>query len=204
MFHVKHEAWAEMAAAAGVDLDERALHLLDRYETLLRDRAIPMGMVAPSDTDRLFERHILDGLRALPHLGTARTLADAGSGGGVPGVPIAVGAPALRVTLIEPRRQRVAFLELVREELGLRHVVIRQARVRALDDRFDVVTARAFGGAAATWEATAPLLAPGGRVIYWAGERFDPDRDSPSGAVVDMVTTSGVAMSGPLAIMAPQ
>ena len=203
MFHVKHEAWAGLARDMGVELDAAALQRVDLFATLLLERAIPAGMIAPSDAERLFERHVLDGLRAVPHLGAAVSLIDAGSGAGIPGVPIAVARPDLAVTLLEPRRQRVAFLELVRDDLGLASVTVRQGRAESVDDRADVVAARALGDASATWEATARLLTPGGRVFYWAGGTFDPRRDRPSGASVELVITTGVAMPGPLAIMAP-
>ena len=203
MFHVKHEAWVGLARDVGVELDEVAVQRVDRFAALLLERAIPAGMIAPSDAERLFERHVLDGLRAVPHLGTAASLIDAGSGAGIPGVPIAVARPDLVVTLLEPRRQRVAFLELVRDDLGLTSVTVRHGRAESVDDRADVVTARAFGDASATWEVTARLLVPGGRVIYWAGGTFDPRRDRPAGVSVELVTTTGVAMPGPLAIMAP-
>ena len=203
MFHVKHEAWARLALDVGVELDEVALRRVDRFATLLLERAIPAGMIAPSDAERLFERHVLDGLRAVPHLGGAASLIDAGSGAGIPGVPIAVARPDLAVTLLEPRRQRVAFLELVRDDLGLESVTVRHGRAESVDDRADLVTARALGAASATWDATARLLTPGGRIIYWAGGTFDPARDRPHGASMELVTTAGVAMPGPLAIMAP-
>ena len=203
MFHVKHEAWAGLARDVGAELDAVALQRVDRFATLLLERAIPAGMIAPSDAERLFERHVLDGLRAVPYLGAAASLIDAGSGAGIPGVPIAVARPDLAVTLVEPRRQRVAFLELVRDDLGLASVTVRHGRAESVDDRADVVTARALGDASATWKATARLLTPGGRLIYWAGGTFDPELDRPSDASLELVTTSGVAMPGPLAIMAP-
>ena len=203
MFHVKHEAWVRMAREVGADLDDEALGRLDRYVGLLLDRAIPAGMVAPSDAERLFERHALDGLRAVPHLGAAASLIDAGSGAGIPGVPIAVARPDLPVTLVDPRRQRVAFLELVRDELALTALDVRQGRAQSVGIEADVVTARALGDAMATWEATSRLLRLGGRLIYWAGGTFDPGRDSPAGASVEVLPTSGVAMPGPLVIMTP-
>ena len=119
---MKHEAWAGQAHGVGSPLDGDQLERLAAYVDLMREQAIPAGMVAPSDTARLWDRHIVDSLRAVPLLSGVLELADLGSGAGLPGVPLAVALPRLRVALIEQRRQRVGFLELVVERLGLPNV----------------------------------------------------------------------------------
>lgn len=205
MFHVKHEGWNAAAAAVGVSVDDRAAARLDAYEQLLRERAIPMGMIAPDDASRLRERHILDGLRGAPLLPEGAVSAvDLGSGAGIPGVPIAIALPGLAVTLAEARRNRAALLELVVDELDLALVRVHAGRAEDLDADFDVVLARAFADPRQTWRAARRLLRPGGCLVYWAGGTFDPVRDAPPDAIVRVFPASALANAGVVAIMTEQ
>ena len=205
MFHVKHEGWADEAKSLGVELPSGAGDQLDRYEELLLQRGAPMGIVAPGDLSRLHERHLLDCLRAAPLAADAETAYDLGSGGGLPGVVIAITQPHLTITLVDVRRNRAAFLDAVVLELGLANVSVYSRRAETLKTRVDLCLARAFKPAATAWAMAAPLLAPeGGRLIYWAGETFDPATDRPSGASVALFRTPALARSGPLAIMTSQ
>ena len=108
---MKHEAWARQATDVGVRLDSAQLDRLARYEKLLQRIAIPRGMVARADADRLWERHLLDGLRAAAEVPLAASVADVGSGAGVPGIPLAIALQTSRFALVEPRTARAAFLE---------------------------------------------------------------------------------------------
>ncbi len=202
---MKHEAWVAKAGSLGVVVDEQGTQTLERYALLLRTRAVPLGMVSPADLDRIRDRHVFDALRAAPLVVGVDELADLGSGAGVPGIPLAVVTPDAHVTLVEHRRQRVAYLEMVRDELLLRNVDVQHARAANVSPAsFDAVVARAFGDARTTWEAAAPLLREGGRLIYWAGQSWDPDHDAPPNASVHVVLTKALAKAGPLAIMTPQ
>ncbi len=91
---MKHEGWEHDAEALGVALPPEAAAQLDRYEGLLLERGAPMGVIAPGDVPRLRERHLLDCLRAAPLAPEERTAYDFGSGGGLPGVVIAIASSA--------------------------------------------------------------------------------------------------------------
>ena len=179
---------------------------LDAFTDLLRDPGARRGMIGRGDVERIRERHINDSLRgadAVP--GTTRELCDLGSGGGLPGVVLAVVLPAVHVTLAERRRNRIEFLRAVVEELELVNASIWAADARALPSgRYDVVTARAFGPAGVTWSVAEPLLSPGGRLLYWAGASFDVDGVPVPGAHMEVSEASEVAGSGPLVIMTRQ
>lgn len=172
------------AETLGIQLSPNQSRLIRRYETLLLERAIPMGLVARSDGDRLYERHILDSLRAAPLFRTSdRRAYDFGSGAGLPGIPLAIVLARCRFTLAESRSKRSAFLELAVEQLGLSNVDVHAGSAETLPTGADVVTARAFAPLERTWPIAAELLRLGGRLIYFAGERIrDPDgtaRDAP-------------------------
>jgi 16S rRNA (guanine527-N7)-methyltransferase len=197
VFHVKHEGSPWEA------LSESQREALREYEGLLRTTAVPRRMVSASDADRLHERHVLDSLRGVAWLHGAVRACDLGSGAGVPGIPVAVAEPGLEVTLSEPRLQRVAFLELVVERLGLGNVVVHPGAAQELPPgRFDACLARGFADAGGTWDVAQPLLVPAGRLLYWAGRSFGPG-DVPNGVRVQ-VTDAALESGGPIAIMTRQ
>jgi 16S rRNA (guanine527-N7)-methyltransferase len=203
MFHVKHEPWPGALARLGLDLNQEVLETLERYEELLRARSRDYGLVSSGDLPRLRERHLMDSLRAVPHLPTGLgSVCDLGSGGGLPGLVIAIAAPERPVTLVEIRRRKVAFLELAVERLGLRNVRIHAGDPASCAGPFAACTARAFRNAEGAWAAATLLLAPEGVLLYWAGAGFDPSEVPPG--VRAVLRTSTLAWSGPLVIMSRQ
>jgi 16S rRNA (guanine527-N7)-methyltransferase len=175
------------------------------YEGLLRERAVPLGLVSAGDQPRLWERHILDSVRGvacLPH-GT-RNVVDVGSGAGLPGVPMAICRPDLSFALLEPRSRRAAFLELVTDTLALGNVrvVVGRAESWALDA--DLCLARAVASPAKTWRLARSLMGPGGRLLLWAGRSW-PDPDGAalrrSGVSFEICVRQGFPWEGPLVII---
>ena len=166
MFHVKHDYEAVLGSLGLAATPER-VDRLRRYEALLRDRAIPLGIVGRADADRLATRHVADALRAAPLLVDASSAMDLGSGAGLPGLPLAIVTESVRWHLVEPRRRRAAFLELVRDDLGLANVDVERATAEQVHRTVDVVVARALAEPTEVWRLAAPLLAPGGG--SWSG-----------------------------------
>lgn len=202
---MKHEGSTPelLPSSLGITLSDEQVDLLERFETLLRERAIPSGFVATSDAARLRERHIWDCLRAASVIRPdERAAYDLGSGAGLPGMVVAVACPWLEITLVESRRPRVAFLELALELLVLPNVWVYAGRVQDLSDRVDVCLARAFADAPASWRVADPLLVPNGRLVYFAGQRFERSQ-LPKGLGVSLVAST-LARSGPLVIMSRQ
>lgn len=203
MFHVKHEGWG---APGGLSFTGHQVDQLVRYERFLLDRAIPTGAVAPGDADRLRERHILDSLRGarlLPDV--AGTACDLGSGAGLPGIPIAIARPGVRVTLSERRRSRRALLESAAEAVGVANLAI-VGRVEDLDGPFDACLARAFANVAGAWAVARRILAPAGVLLYWAGEHAGRTAvlQPPAGAWARVRTEDALARGGPVVIMGRQ
>jgi 16S rRNA (guanine527-N7)-methyltransferase len=203
VFHVKHEGLTAAAAALGVTLTPDQADRLARYEVILRERAAALGMISSGDLDRLRERHVLDSLRAAPALGVAESAVDLGSGAGLPGIPLAICLPDLRMILTESRRQRIAFLELIVSELGLRNTSVHAGRAEQVAGPVDACLARAFRTAAASWLVAEPLLKPGGFLVYFAGRTFDAGSDLPAD-VQGAILPPSLAKSGPLVIMSRQ
>jgi 16S rRNA (guanine527-N7)-methyltransferase len=143
---------------------------LQSYADLLFQSAIPLGLVAEADRDRLWERHIEDCLRATAAFRSEDRVAyDLGSGAGLPGIVLACALPDRTFRLVEPRRLAAAFLELAVERLRLENVELLITRAEELDEPADVATARAFAPLDRAWSAAHRLLRPGGRLVYFAG-----------------------------------
>jgi 16S rRNA (guanine527-N7)-methyltransferase len=196
VFHVKHEAPIPR-------LSPEQRRRLELYEGLLRDRAVPGGLISHDDLPRLRERHIDDCLRAAAVVEAGDHDAyDIGSGAGLPGVVVAIACPDLRVTLVERRRSRAAFLESVLEVLGLSNALVFAGGSETLSAPADLAFARALAPIRRSWELAEPILRPAGRLVYFAGAAFDP-ADLPAG-VAATITYPSLAPSGPLVIMARQ
>ena len=143
-----------------------------------------MDLIAPGDLDRLESRHIEDSLKAREIVASAAPgdALDAGSGAGLPGVPLAiVGDRWWR--LLEPRAKRAAFLDEVIRELDLKAEVVRKTTRQAASDpqlaaAHAVVTARALAPPSIAFELIAPLVAPGGVRIVWVGSNAEIPRDA--------------------------
>ena len=201
---MKHEGWESVTEALALHLEDQQVAQLETFEELIRERAIPLGMVATADEGRIRERHVQDSLRAATAVTRAdHTAYDLGSGAGLPGVVVAIACPELRMTLVESRRPRAAFLQLVVDRLGLTNTSVATVRVETLTESVDLCFSRAFARVGVAWSAADRLLNPGGRLVYFAGERFD-HAELPEDAVSSLVTTSALARSGPLVIMSRQ
>jgi len=200
VFHVKHQGWTGSPGG----LSQHQLMLLERYEGLLREQAVPRKMIAAGDAGRLRYRHVLDCLRGVELLEVSDgSLLDIGSGAGLPGIVFAIACPVLEVTLVESRRSRAIFLRSAVASLELERVRVVHGRIEQQPIEVDVCVARAFGSASRSWEAAAPHLGPMGRLIYWAGASFRPS-DTPSDLRVDVVRAPALARSGPLVMMSRQ
>jgi 16S rRNA (guanine527-N7)-methyltransferase len=198
VFHVKHEGWT-----VG-DLSRSQIAGLEAFEALLSAHAIPRGMVASSDREHLHDRHVLDSLRAIPHLGeVTRPVVDLGSGAGLPGIPVAIARPDLTLTLTEPRQLRIAFLELVVERLSLVNVRIFPDAAEQLPGEAAVCLARGFGDVSRTWAVARDLLLPDGSLIYWAGTTFDRDQVAQD-ARIAAIGSPTLESGGPIVIMTRQ
>src|SRR5437764_3905342 len=89
------------------------------YVELLARHGVERGLIGPREVDRLWDRHVLNSAVIGELVPADATVVDVGSGAGLPGVPLAIARPDLRVTLLEPLARRVAWLTAVVDELGL-------------------------------------------------------------------------------------
>lgn len=155
------------AAAALLSLYPFADEALKRYVDILGTRGLEWGLMGPREGDKLWSRHVANSVALVDVIGEGLTVADVGSGAGLPGLPLALARPDLELVLIEPLQRRSEFLELAVEELELGdRVTVWRGRAEdwtggdGLPETFDVVTCRA--------------VAPLGRLLGWTSGLFLP------------------------------
>jgi 16S rRNA (guanine527-N7)-methyltransferase len=160
----------ELALALPASAREQLLQylaLLDKWNRIYNLTAIrdPLGMVS---------HHLLDSLAALPHLplAAAARVADAGSGAGLPGIPLALARPQWQVALIEANQKKAAFLRQARIELELANVEVHEGRIEEWRpaDRFGLVISRAFTRLADFVATCRHLVAPRGVLAAMKGK----------------------------------
>jgi 16S rRNA (guanine527-N7)-methyltransferase len=119
--------------------------LAERYVELLADTGISHGLLGPREAPRLWDRHVLNCAVVHPLFETGAHVADLGSGAGLPGIPLAIVRPDLRLTLVEPLLRRTTWLTAAVEELGLDNIVVHHGRAESLwgGPRYRHVTGRA-------------------------------------------------------------
>lgn len=193
------------AKRLALPLDPTAVDALASFASSLATRGVELGVISRSDAGNVVNRHILDSLRGARAVGPSDQAAyDLGSGGGLPGIPIAIARPQLRVSLVEARRLRAAWLELLVRDLELSNAAVVHGRIEDLVDPVDVCLARALGPLDRCWTAARPLLGPGGRLVYFAGAGFDAARFSDIPAEIHILDEPDLESGGPLVIIGPQ
>lgn len=165
----------ELALALPAGARDRLL----AYLALLAKWNRTYNLTAVRDPLKMVSHHLLDSLAVLPHLPApqAQSLADVGSGGGLPGIPLAIARPAWRVTLIDSNQKKAAFLRQAAIELELRNVTVHAGRAQAWEpaERFGVVISRAFAGLAEFLRACRHLAAPGALFAAMKGALARPE-----------------------------
>ncbi|GAA4474920.1 16S rRNA (guanine(527)-N(7))-methyltransferase RsmG [Gluconacetobacter asukensis] len=169
MFHVKPETVAELPADLGPRLECFA-EILTRWNGRI-------NLVSPRDLPHLWDRHIADSLQLASLIPPGARLADLGSGGGFPGLIIAIATDA-EVTLIESDQRKAAFLREAARAAGARVTVLAR-RIEEVDiPPVQVVTARALAALPQLLEWSSRLLAPDGFCLFLKGRNVDDELTS--------------------------
>lgn len=171
------EKLADGLAGLQLKLPEDAQGKLLAYLDLLAHWNRAYNLTAVRDRGEMIPRHLLDSLAVLP-LVQGASLADIGSGAGLPGIPLAIARPALAVTLIESNGKKARFLREAARALPLPNVTVEQVRAQAATGSFDTIVARAFSGLADMLAWGGHLLAGDGR---WLALKGRPDQDEIAG-----------------------
>jgi 16S rRNA (guanine527-N7)-methyltransferase len=174
------------ADALGVPLSPAQSEQLELYLDLLEKWNRVYNLTAIRDRAQMVTHHVLDSLAVVPHLRGARVL-DIGSGGGLPGIPIAIARPDVHVTLLDSNHKKTAFLNQAVGELRLANVAVAGERAEAWDtaDRFDTIVSRAFADLAEFVAVGTRLLAADGVFAAMKGVHpYEEIERLPAGFVV--------------------
>nr|WP_250505527.1 16S rRNA (guanine(527)-N(7))-methyltransferase RsmG [Bowdeniella massiliensis] len=150
------------------------------FTQFLADEGEKRGLIGPRELPRLWSRHILNCTAINEFIPEGATVADIGSGAGLPGVVLAITRPDVHVTLVEPMERRIEWLYDVTEAINLENAWIVRARAEELHDQdeFQVVTARAVAALDKLMRWTMPLVADGGKLLALKGERAKEEVDA--------------------------
>jgi 16S rRNA (guanine527-N7)-methyltransferase len=150
---------------------------LEQYHDLLAGPGVERGLLGPRETERLWDRHLLNCAGVGDLIEDGQVVLDLGSGAGLPGLVLAILRPEVQVVLVEPLQRRATFLTEAVELLGLKNTLVRRSRAEDLHGTVlvDVVTARAVAPVDRLAGWALPLLHPGGRLLALKGERADEE-----------------------------
>jgi 16S rRNA (guanine527-N7)-methyltransferase len=131
------------------------------------------------DPHQMVTHHLLDSLAAVPAFADARNVLDVGAGGGLPGIVLAIVRPDMNVSMIDTVHKKTAFLNQVKAELKLTNVSVHTMKVQDLvvEDKFDVITSRAFADLSDFVNWSGHLLAVGGKFIALKGVAPSEERE---------------------------
>jgi 16S rRNA (guanine527-N7)-methyltransferase len=154
-----------------LDLNQQQHEQLLDYLALLFKWNAVYNLTSVRDPMRMMTHHVLDSLAAVPAFDSARNVLDVGAGGGLPGMVLAIAKPAMKVAMIDTVHKKTAFLTQVKAELGLANVTVYTMRVEDLEveDKFDVITSRAFADLSDFVNWSEHVLAEEGQFIALKG-----------------------------------
>lgn len=171
-----HQRLESGIAALGLSLSAGAAERLLDYQALLERWNAAYNLTAVRDGAEMVTRHLLDSLAILPFV-QGETLADLGTGPGLPGIVLAIAAPGRQILLVDSNGKKVRFLREAIRALKLDGVRAVQSRVEDVEGTFDCITARAFASLADMLGWGGHLLAPGG--VWLAMKGRAPDEELP-------------------------
>ncbi len=192
--------------ALEIALDDAQPDRLSAFHALLLEANQRMNLTAVRDPDEAWRRMIVDSLTALPGLREANgpkadalRVADVGSGGGLPGIPLAIARPDARFTLIESTGKKADFIRSAASQLGLTNVSVLNERAEHAGQqpehrqRYDTAVCRAVGPMALILELCLPLVKVGGSLLAMKGPRAEAELDD-AGDALSILGAGDVAL----------
>ncbi|WP_200330773.1 16S rRNA (guanine(527)-N(7))-methyltransferase RsmG [Leucobacter sp. L43] len=167
----------EQEPAAAPLLAGDRIEMLRAFTADLGTRGEQLGLIGPLEAPRLWTRHVLNSALLAPLIGSGAQVADIGTGGGLPGLVLAIVRPDAHFLFVEPMERRCAWLQEQIEVLGLENAEVRRGRAEEFHDAWEVdqITARAVTALRKLVPLTAPLLRDGGEMLFLKGAAVDAE-----------------------------
>jgi len=175
-----------------IELTPDQLDRLDRYLALVLDENTRTNLTAVREPELAWRRLIIDSLTVLPgldELEPGSRVIDVGSGAGLPGMPVAIARPNLRVTMLESTGKKADFIRRAIQTLGLHNATVLQDRAETAGqspehrEAYDACINRAVGPMNVLLEFSLPLVRSGGRVLAMKGPRAEQELDEAGDAL---------------------
>ncbi len=154
------------------NVSRETMEQLEQYAQLLTKWNKAINLVSPATIVELWERHIWDSYQLLDLIPADATIADIGSGGGLPGLIVAIARPETSITLIERDQRKCAFLVQAALTLSLKHVTVENKDIKNIESRHGLVMGRALASLDVLCELSYPLLLNNTICLFPKGENF--------------------------------
>ena len=168
-------------ADLGVEASPELLEKFHVYFSLLASWNEKMNLTSIVEEEEVYEKHFVDSLLAAKAVSfSGKTLLDIGSGGGFPGLVIALVYPGAKVTVLDSTAKKFLFLREVCEQLGLKNVSFVNARIedrKVARESFDIVISRGFAALPVFLECAAPFTKIGGQVVAMKGASYKEEME---------------------------
>lgn len=182
----------DACCAIGLEISQHELDQLSAYLYLLLETNKQFNLTAIKDPDIAWLRHILDSLSLLPFISDTKTVIDIGSGGGLPGIPLAITLPNIQFTLLEATTKKTRFLQSVADQLNLTNITVINDRAETLGQNptfrqhFDAAVSRAIGKLNVSLELMLPLIRPNHSAFAMKGKNVESELDNCADALMKL------------------
>lgn len=181
------------------NLSEVQYQQLEKLGQLYKEWNDKINVISRKDIDNVYNHHILHSMAIAKFIQfkPAANILDLGTGGGLPGIPMAILFPETQFRLIDGTRKKITVVQAIKEELGLKNVVARHIRAEEMKERFDFVICRAVASLDKLFQWSTPLLSkkerhafPNGLITLKGGDLEAEVEMLPRGTYVDIVPLS--------------
>ena len=171
-----------------MDLIERNKDKFDMYYSFLVEENKKYNLTAITKEEEVYIKHFKDSLLMgeVVDLTKDISICDVGSGAGFPGIPLKICYPNIKLTVIEPTKKRVCFLEMLCEKLGIEANIINdraEKQANNLEEKFDIMTARAVASTNILLELLTKMCKVGGSVVLYKGDKAQEELDASKKAI---------------------
>jgi 16S rRNA (guanine527-N7)-methyltransferase len=183
------EQWQADCGQIGVPVTDVRVALFQRFYDLLTEANRTTNLTRITEPEDFLYRHLLDALAILPLIPLDASLADIGSGAGIPAIPLAIARPDLRITAVESVGKKCAFIQSMKESLDLSNLEVLNDRSELVGqkpeyrERFDVVTARAVAALPVLLELCLPLVRVDGQFLAMKGLSYEAELEAAAHAL---------------------